>query len=144
MADDHADGALATHSPLAELLTVTQRRMALELAAALAEEDSTLEQWRVLRALSDGDGHGMGELAASLVVPHASLTRIVEQLTSSGLAYRRQSASDRRRVTVHLSRQGRERLYRLDALVDAREKQLRSDASWERLAAALEAVRPPG
>jgi DNA-binding MarR family transcriptional regulator len=116
--------------PLVELLTLGQRRAVQGLAAALAEDGSTVDQWRVLRALADGEGHSMGELAESLVIAQPTLTRVTDSLADDGLVYRRQSRTDRRRVAVHLSRQGRARLARLDAVVAAHEQALRASPDW--------------
>ncbi len=116
-----------------ELLTVAQRLAARGLAVALAEDGSTVEQWRVLRALADGEGHLMGELAGALLIAQPTLTRLVDGLVDHALAYRQQSVVDRRRVAVHLSRQGRVRLVRLDAIVAAHQRALRSSPEWARV-----------
>lgn len=137
------DGAPATVRPtapaarLVEVLTVLQRTAARTLAEALAEDGCTVDQWRVLHGLADGRGHAMGELAADLVIPQASLTRLVDGLADLGLVYRRQGDGDRRRVELHLSRQGRARLDRLDAVVTAHEERLRDEPAWADLARAL-------
>ncbi|MFF3003447.1 MarR family winged helix-turn-helix transcriptional regulator [Kitasatospora sp. NPDC057940] len=110
---------------LVELLTLAHRRLSAGLAAALAEEDCTVDQWRALRALADGEGHPMGELARTLLVPQASLSRLVDSLADDGWVYRRQGDQDRRRITAHLSRQGRARLARLDALAAAHDAAVR-------------------
>ncbi|MEV7770636.1 MarR family transcriptional regulator [Kitasatospora sp. NPDC086791] len=110
---------------LVELVTLAHRRLTGGLAAALAEEDCTVDQWRVLRALADDRGHPMGELAQALLIPQASLSRLVDSLADSGLVYRRQDDQDRRRITAHLSRQGRARLTRLDALAAAHDDAVR-------------------
>jgi DNA-binding MarR family transcriptional regulator len=115
---------------LVEQLTVLQRRASRGLAQALAEDGCTVDQWRVLRTLADGQGHPMGELAADLVIARPTLTRVVDSLTDLSLVYRRQSDRDRRRVAVFLSRQGRARLHRLDAVVAAHEASLRDDPEW--------------
>ena len=116
-----------------ELLAVAQRLAARGLAAALAEDGSAIEQWRVLRALGDGEGHLMGELAGTLLIAQPTLTRLVDGLADSALVYRRQALDDRRRVAVHLSRQGRVRLARLDAIVAAHQRALRSSPEWVRV-----------
>lgn len=126
MTDHLVDRAV---SPV-ELLTLAQRRAARGLAAALAQDGSAVEQWRVLRALADGEGHLMGELAATLLVAHPTLTRVVDGLADLALVYRQQSSTDRRRVSVHLSRQGRVRLERLDAIVEAHQRALRASPEW--------------
>ncbi len=113
-----------------ELLTVAQRRATRGLAAALAQDGFAVDRWRVLHALGDGEGHLMGELAATLLVPQPTLTRIVDGLVDHALVFRQQSTDDRRRVAVHLSRQGRARLARLDAIVHAHQEALRATPEW--------------
>ncbi|MFJ8478193.1 MarR family winged helix-turn-helix transcriptional regulator [Kitasatospora sp. NPDC094011] len=110
---------------LVELVALAHRRLSSGLAAALAEEDCTVDQWRVLRALADGEGRLMGELAQTLLIPQASLSRLVDQLADHGWVYRRQDDQDRRRISAHLSRQGRTRLRRLDALAAAHDAAVR-------------------
>ena len=137
MVDRRVVSAFSTELSLLELLTVAQRRLARGLSTALAEEGCTVDQWRILRALADGEGHPMGALAESLTIPHATLTRLMEGLVDSGLVYRRQSSVDRRSVAVHLSRRGRERLARLDALAASHDVALRDSEKWAALRTAL-------
>ncbi|MFD8593391.1 MarR family winged helix-turn-helix transcriptional regulator [Kitasatospora sp. NPDC059646] len=111
---------------LVELVALAHRRLTSGLGAALAEEDCTVDQWRVMRALADGEGRAMGELSQALLIPQASLSRLVDALADAGLAYRRQDDRDRRRITAHLSRQGRARLSRLDALAAAHDSAVRA------------------
>ncbi|MFJ9692004.1 MarR family winged helix-turn-helix transcriptional regulator [Kitasatospora sp. NPDC101183] len=120
-----ASAETATGPLLVELVALAHRRLTSGLAAALAEEDCTVDQWRVLRALADGEGHPMGELSQALLIPQASLSRLVDALADSGHVYRRQGDQDRRRITAHLSRQGRARLARLDALAAAQDEAAR-------------------
>ncbi|MFC8721752.1 MarR family transcriptional regulator [Kitasatospora sp. NPDC057198] len=120
------DPAAATAPLLVELVALAHRRLTGGLAATLAEEDCTVDQWRVLRALADGQGHPMGELAQSLLIPQASLSRLVDALADTGQVYRRHDDRDRRRITAHLSRQGRTRLARLDALAAAHDAAVRA------------------
>jgi DNA-binding MarR family transcriptional regulator len=115
---------------LVETLVLAQRRAVRGLAARLADDGCTLDQWRVLRALDDDEGHLMGELADSLQIAQPTLTRVVDGLVDSAWVYRRPSLEDRRRVAVHLSRQGRVRLGRLDAIVRAHEDALRASPDW--------------
>ncbi|MGW4652375.1 MarR family winged helix-turn-helix transcriptional regulator [Kitasatospora sp. NPDC004289] len=127
---------------LVELVALAHRRLTTGLAAALAEEDCTVDQWRVLRALADGEGHPMGELAQALLIPQASLSRLVDALADTGLVYRRQGDHDRRRITAHLSRQGRTRLARLDALAAAHDSAVRRSCGGLDPAAALALLAP--
>lgn len=122
---------------LVEQLTLAQRHAVGGLAQALAEDGCTVDQWLVLRALAATDGLRMGTLAAALVIPRPTLTRVVDALSERALVYRRQSADDARRIAVHLSRQGRSRLDRLNALAQAHEDALRNAPDWQRRCADL-------
>ncbi|GAA4602751.1 MarR family transcriptional regulator [Actinoallomurus liliacearum] len=112
----------AATADLVDLLTRTQRAIARDLGAVLEEEGTSVDQWRVLRALDGAEGRSMGELAAEVEIPHPTLTRIVDTLVDSAYLYRSQSSRDRRRVTVHVSELGRHKLRRLDALAAAHEQ----------------------
>ena len=72
----------------------------------------------------------MGELADALLIAQPTLTRVVEGMVDSAWVYRRPSLEDRRRVAVHLARQGRVRLARLDAVVQAHEDALLASPDW--------------
>ena len=122
---------------LVERLTRAQRYAAQGLSRLLAEDGCTIDQWRVLRVLADGEGHLMGEVAAELLLAHPTLTRVVDGLVDRALVYRRASDADGRKVAVHLSRQGRTRLARLVAVAAAHETALRDDPRWRELSAGL-------
>ena len=122
---------------LVERLTRAQRYAAQGLSRLLAEDGCTLDQWRVLRVLADGEGHPMGEVAGELLLAQPTLTRVVDGLVDRALVYRRVSDADGRKVAVHLSRQGRTRLTRLDAIAAAHEAALRDDPRWRELSAGL-------
>lgn len=128
--------AVATTS-LLEAVTVAQRELARRAITVLAPEGFTLDQWLVLRALADGAGHSMGELADALKIANPTLTRCVDALVDQSLVYRRQDAEDRRRLSVHLARQGQARLLRLDALVAAQEATSGGSPEWRALTAAV-------
>lgn len=112
---------------LVDALTSVQRMLARDLAARFEDENATLEQWRVMRALANAPGLSMGEIATELEIPQPTLTRVVDSLVDSALLYRTQSAEDRRKVSVHLSTLGRRKLTRLNALADAHEQSLTAD-----------------
>ena len=109
---------------LVELLTVTQRRVAGAVGAVLAEDGTTLDGYRLLRALAGADGRSMGELVGALHLPAPTLTRLVDAAVDAALAYRLPDPLDGRKVVVHLSDAGRTRLSRLEALVRAQESAL--------------------
>ncbi|WP_207937018.1 MarR family transcriptional regulator [Actinomadura sp. KC216] len=112
------------NTELVDLLTRTQRALARDLGTFLDEENTSVEQWRVLRALADADDISMGELAVIVEIPHPTLTRIVDSLADSAYLYRSQSPRDRRRVSVHVSDRGRAKLARLESLARTHEQTL--------------------
>ena len=48
--------------PVGRLLAQTERLLARRTEAALAPHGLTVDQWRVLDLLSDGEGHTMSEI----------------------------------------------------------------------------------
>ncbi|WP_336204689.1 MarR family winged helix-turn-helix transcriptional regulator [Nonomuraea sp. LPB2021202275-12-8] len=104
-------------SSLAYLLSRAERSVNRGMAAALAGEDVTVEQSRILRALGDGRGHSMGDLAEAVLMPHPTLTKAVDRLIERALVYRGPSAGDRRRVAVFLADRGADLLARVDGAV---------------------------
>jgi DNA-binding MarR family transcriptional regulator len=125
---------------LVELLTLVQRRVAAGVGAALAEDGTTLDGYRLLRALAAAQGRTMGELAAELGAPAPTLTRLVDGAVESALAYRLPHPGDRRKVVVHLSDPGRVRLARLEALVEAHEAALTTAVGADRVGALVRAL----
>jgi MarR family transcriptional regulator, organic hydroperoxide resistance regulator len=101
-------------SHLAYLLSEAEHRVNRDLADALAAEGMSVEQWRILRALSAGHGYSMGELALAVLMPHPTLTKAVDRLIDDALVYRRQDEVDRRRVAVFLAERGQDVVARLD------------------------------
>jgi DNA-binding MarR family transcriptional regulator len=107
-----AETGLRAH--LSYLLSEAERELNRQLAAGLAAEGVSVEQWRILRALSDGHGHSMTDLAEAVLMPHPTLTKAVDRLVDLAVVYRRQDTADRRRVAVYLSDLGRDLVARLD------------------------------
>ncbi|MEV0909676.1 MarR family winged helix-turn-helix transcriptional regulator [Streptomyces hokutonensis] len=94
---------------LAHLLSHAERRMGLRMALVLAEEDCSVEQWRVLSIIADGKGHPMTEIADQALMPAPSLTKLVDRMVADNLVHRRPDRADRRRVLLHLTARGRTR-----------------------------------
>jgi MarR family transcriptional regulator, organic hydroperoxide resistance regulator len=107
---------LRTH--LSYVLSEAERAVNRGLAAGLLAEGVSVEQWRILRALSDGHGHSMGDLAEAALMPHPTLTKAVDRLIDGALVYRRQDEADRRRVVVFLADRGKELVRGLDEQAD--------------------------
>jgi DNA-binding MarR family transcriptional regulator len=78
------------------------------MSAILAAENCTLDEWRVLKILSDGTGHTMTEVADFAMLPAPTLTKLVDRMVADGLVYRRADDRDRRRVLVYVSLHGRD------------------------------------
>jgi long-chain acyl-CoA synthetase len=84
---------------------------------ALGTVDLTLPQFRVLGILAEGSSAASG-LADRLAVRRPSITAIVDGLVARGLVDRRQEDSDRRRVTLRLTKDGERILGAADRAVD--------------------------
>ncbi|WP_223166652.1 MarR family winged helix-turn-helix transcriptional regulator [Nonomuraea sp. SYSU D8015] len=102
----------------ARLLTLVERGVVQRLGAALKAEDATLEEWRVLSLLGDGNGHPMTEIAEFAMLPPPTLTKIIDRMVSLTLVHRRVDEADRRRVLVFATDRGRQALERWTATVE--------------------------
>jgi DNA-binding MarR family transcriptional regulator len=109
--------ATGLHSSLAYLLSRAERSVNRGLAAALAAEDVSVEQWRILQALADGRGHSMGDLAEAALMPHPTLTKAIDRLVERAVVYRGHDPVDRRKVAVFLADRGSDLLARLEARI---------------------------
>lgn len=98
---------LDPHTALVQVLSRAERSVTRRLTEIVEAHGSTVEQWRILTLLSDGQGHPMGELAEFAFVPSPTLTRIVDRMVNDNLVYRRIDADDRRRVLIVASTRGR-------------------------------------
>ena len=84
---------------------------------ALGSVDLTLPQFRVLGILAEGSSAASG-LAERLAVRRPSITAVVDGLVARGLVDRRQEDSDRRRVSLRLTKEGDRILAAADQAVD--------------------------
>jgi DNA-binding MarR family transcriptional regulator len=109
---------------LAEALSRAEHRVSRRISAALRAEGMSLEQWRVLSLLSDGAGHTMSDIARDVMLPAATLTRVIDRLVEVNLVYRRGDLGDRRRVLVFASPRGRSLHRKLAGTVDREEAAL--------------------
>ncbi|MXM68695.1 MarR family transcriptional regulator [Streptomyces sp. HUCO-GS316] len=104
---------------LMQLLTRAERLAARRLQAALDGEGCSLDAWRVLALLSDGEGHRMTAVAEAAFLPPPTLTKLVDHLVDHNLVHRRIDPLDRRRVLAHLTPRGQEYWRRVDRAVRA-------------------------
>ncbi|WLW50104.1 MarR family winged helix-turn-helix transcriptional regulator [Streptomyces sp. YU58] len=94
---------------LLQLLTRAERLSVRRVQSVLDEFDCSVEAWRVLDLLSDGQGHNMTALADHAFLPAPTLTKLIDQLVDQNLVFRRVDPVDRRRVLAHLTPRGLER-----------------------------------
>jgi DNA-binding MarR family transcriptional regulator len=104
---------------LVQLLTRAERLAARRLQAVLDEEGCSLDAWRVLGLLSDGQGHHMTAIAEAAFLPPPTLTKLVDHLVDQNLVHRRVDPLDRRRILAHLTPRGQEYWRRVDRAVRA-------------------------
>lgn len=109
---------------LAHQLSRAERLLAGRMSALLEREHCTLEEYRVLKILSDGRGHIMTEIAEFAILPAPTLTKLMDRMVSENLVYRRADERDRRRVLAYLAEPGRERYKRAYELLSAAEARL--------------------
>lgn len=106
---------------LGHVLGHVDRQVARRTEGVLAGDGLTVDQWRVLHLLADGQGHPMSEIATTIVVPGPTLTKLIDKLVESATVYRLVDARDRRRVLAFLSDSGRDLHARLLPAVSAAE-----------------------
>jgi DNA-binding MarR family transcriptional regulator len=94
---------------LTHLLSQLERRLTARLRAVLEPEGCSIEEWRVLELLADGEGHTMTELADHALLLPPTLTKLIDRMASDNLVYRRADTEDRRKVRAHLTPRGRDR-----------------------------------
>jgi DNA-binding MarR family transcriptional regulator len=106
---------------LAYLLAQANREINRQLESRLSQEGVPVEQWRILKVLSDGNGHSMGELADAVLLNHPTLTKMIDRMVSDALVYRVQDPDDRRKVLMFSSDRGKILCKRLNSLAMSQE-----------------------
>lgn len=99
---------------LAYLLAQADRQVNRQLDARLRAAGVPVEQWRILKVLSDKNGSSMGDLADAVLMNHPTLTKIIDRMVSDALVYRRPDPQDGRRVLIYLADRGSELIRELD------------------------------
>lgn len=98
---------------LSHLLSQANRRITRRLAA----EGIPVDQWRVLKALSERQGMTMGAIADELTLNAPTATKLIDRMVQEALVYRAPDPTDRRRILVVLSNKG-------SSLLDTQNKQV--------------------
>ncbi|WP_228553933.1 MarR family winged helix-turn-helix transcriptional regulator [Catenulispora pinisilvae] len=76
---------------LVHLLSLAEHRAVHRQTALLQAqgEGCSIEQWRVLNLLADGQGHTMTEVAKYALLPAPTATKLIDRLVTDNLVYRR-------------------------------------------------------
>jgi len=120
-------------------------RISRELTAAyrplLADLGLTYPQYLVMLVLWEDDGLGVGEIGERLALDSGTLSPLLRRLESTGLVHRERAAADERRVTIHLTAQGRGLEQRATHVPAALAAQLADDMTqYEAAKASLKAL----
>lgn len=108
-------------SALREMLAAQRRMRGRE---AQRHDALSYSQSAVLRALTDGEAHSAGELAAASDLTPASMTKMLDGLAAAGLIERVRDEGDRRRLAVRITDAGR---------AAHEDKDARILAAWDRV-----------
>lgn len=73
----------------------------------LRSEGVPVEQWRILKPLSDGNGRSIGEVAETALLNHPTLTKTIDRMVADSLVYRISDPADRRKVLIFCSDRGK-------------------------------------
>jgi MarR family transcriptional regulator, organic hydroperoxide resistance regulator len=106
---------------LAYRLAQANREINRQLESRLAGEGVPVEQWRILKVLSDGNGRSMGELAEAVLLNRPTLTKIIDGMLLEALVYRASDPKDRRKVLMFCAERGKILRQRLDLLAMSQE-----------------------
>jgi long-chain acyl-CoA synthetase len=116
-------------------------RLARQLERALGSWDLSLPQFRVLGILAEGTS-AASSMAARLAVTPPSITTVVDGLVARGLIERGLDPSDRRRLPLVLTTDGRALLRAAEAAVADRLGAIAaSDSDPQEATAAIEGLR---
>ena len=112
------------------LLNRTARRVKQFAQKKFKEYDFgiTVDQWTVLKALSENEHLSQKDLATLTFKDTPTLTRILDLLVDKGLAQREMNPKDRRKFVVSLTESGKEKVNEMHPKV----AQIRKKA-WENL-----------
>jgi len=92
---------------LFHLLVVINRQRDLRLEELLGAIGLTVARYRAIGVIARLEPCAMSELADFSVVERTTMTRIVDQLVADGLAERKSTSADRRKVLLTLTAAGR-------------------------------------
>ena len=136
---------MATTSELdrfALVLAETARTWRNKLDQRLKPLGLSQAKWRVLLYLAkDGDGLMQRELAERLSVEGPTVVRLLDRMTTDGWIQRRESPSDRRVKTVHMTAKARRTVERIETIAGQLRAELFADIPRTELLACLDVLK---
>ena len=105
------------------LLAAASEKASAQFHDHVRTQGLRVPEWRVLACLVDNDGMMITHLAQLSLLEQSRMTRIVDQMDGRGLVERVPDETDRRRVRVRLTAEGRALAQRL--VLDARTHEAR-------------------
>ncbi len=91
---------------LAYLLARASHLISAEFHVVVRRARLPVLQWRVMAALADGQALSVGEVAAIVLTPQSTLTRVAERMVKAGWLLRASDAADRRITRIRLTEAG--------------------------------------
>jgi MarR family transcriptional regulator, organic hydroperoxide resistance regulator len=88
---------------LHNLLNQANREATSEMRRMMSSEGLPVEFWRVLEVLADERGRSMSELAAEMGMQLPATSKLVDRMTEAALVQRSADPADQRRVILHVS-----------------------------------------
>jgi len=94
------------------------------IAAAMQDDELTIQQYNVLRILRGAGQRGLPtlEIAERMVERTPGITRLLDRLVAKDLVARERCTEDRRKVYARVTKSGRALVDRLDDPVDAADR----------------------
>lgn len=113
---------------LHNLLNEANRRATADLRRVVGAKGVPVEFWRVLEVMADERGRSMSELAEEAGMQLSATSKLVDRMTDAALIQRSVDPEDHRRVILHISDFGLEKVKALS--VDVRRQRSRFEAQF--------------
>ncbi len=104
----------ATGPNLHSLLNQANREATSEMRRMTSAEGLPVEFWRVLEVLADERGRSMSELATATGMQLPATSKLVDRMTEAALVQRSADPADQRRVILHISDFGLQKVAALE------------------------------
>ena len=99
---------------LHNLLNQANREATSEMRRMMSAEGLPVEFWRVLEVLADERGRSMSELAAEMGMQLPATSKLVDRMSEAALVQRSTDPADQRRVILHISDFGLQKVAALE------------------------------